>query len=189
METCIHIFFECPFAKALWAATCWGLSVDPPSINTSTDITLLIMEPPTSPILVQDQWTVSLNMALVINEIWRSRNLKQFYNVNVDILSAKQSIHSRFLEIVKAFTPDMSTPKEHVTYRWNPPPQGWIKLNVDAALNNYRSAFAVVTRDQLGEVLFLWGKIHLACPPAQAEAEALHWAVQQAIKEGWKKIF
>ncbi|XP_075670137.1 uncharacterized protein LOC142639892 [Castanea sativa] len=146
------------------------------------------MEPPASPISVQDQWTVSLNMALVIDEIWRSRNLKQFCSVMVDVMSAKRNIHSRFFEIVKVFTPDMSTPMEHVSYRWNPPPQGWIKLNVDAALNNHRLAFAVVARDQLGEVLSLWGKIHLACPLAQAEAEALYWAVQLAIKKGWKNV-
>ena len=147
VESSTHIFFECPFARALWAAACWGLSVDPASIRTPTDITKLIMEPPASPIPAQEQWTVSLNMALVINEIWRSRNLKQFCDVNADVMSAKRNIHSRFLEIAKAFTPNMIKPNELTNSRWNPPPLGWIKINVDAALNRYRSAFAVVAHD------------------------------------------
>lgn len=69
METCTHIFFECPFAKALWAATCWGLRVDLASIITLANITKFIMESPASSIPAQDQRTVSLNMALVIDEI------------------------------------------------------------------------------------------------------------------------
>ena len=36
--------------------------------------------------------------------------------------------------------------------------------------------------------MFLWGKFHPACPPTLAEAEALHWAVQLAIKECWKNV-
>ena len=144
-----------PFRQSPLGSCLLGFSVDLASIRTLADITKLIMEPLASPILAQEQWTVSLNMALVIDEIWRSRNLKQFCDVNADVMSAKRNIHSRFLEIAKAFTPDMIKPKELANSRWNPPPLGWIKINVDAALNRYISAFAVVARDQLGEVLFL----------------------------------
>ena len=57
-------------------------------------------------------------------------------------------------------------PTEQVSVRWNPPPQGWIKVNVDTALNNSRSALAVVARDHRGEVMFLRGVRHHLCRPA-----------------------
>ena len=96
-----HIFFRCPFARALWSAACWGLQVDNVTLTSTKDIVSFIMEPPASLIPTHEAWSVSLNMALVIDEIWMSRNLKQFSNIDLDALKARQNIQTRFNEIVK----------------------------------------------------------------------------------------
>ncbi|XP_050263865.1 uncharacterized protein LOC126708086 [Quercus robur] len=74
-ESPIHLFFGCPFTKALWASACWGLCIKTSSLVTDEDIIKLILIPPNSPLPSHDQWTISLNMALIIDEIWRTRNL------------------------------------------------------------------------------------------------------------------
>lgn len=56
---------------------------------------------------------------------------------------------------------------------------------MDAALNSSKSALAVVAWNHLGEVLFMWGKVHYLRCPFQAEASALLWAVQIAIQNRW----
>ena len=96
-----HIFFRCPFARALWSAACWGLQVDNVTLTSTKDIVSFIMEPPASLIPTHEAWSVSLNMALVIDEIWMARNLKQFSNIDLDALKARQNIQTRFNEIVK----------------------------------------------------------------------------------------
>lgn len=45
------------------------------------------------------------------------------------------------------------------------------------------SALAVVVGDNHGEVICIWGTRHRLCTSAQAEAEALLWAVNLAILE------
>uniref|UniRef100_A0A7N2KQU5 Uncharacterized protein n=1 Tax=Quercus lobata TaxID=97700 RepID=A0A7N2KQU5_QUELO len=47
-------------------------------LNSNEDIIKLIMSPPNSPLPAQVQWTISLNMAIIIDEIWKSRNLMLF---------------------------------------------------------------------------------------------------------------
>ncbi|XP_030940094.1 uncharacterized protein LOC115965021 [Quercus lobata] len=149
-----HIFFRCPFARALWSAACWGLQVDNVTLTSTKDIVSFIMEPPASLIPTHKAWSVSLNMALVIDEIWMSRNLKQFSNIDPDALKARQNIQTRFNEIVKASSSTTQHPKEISSKNWTPPPSGYIKLNVDAAIQqDSGSALAVVARNHLGEVL------------------------------------
>ena len=84
-----HIFFKCPFARALWSAACWGLKVDNMNFTLAKDIVSFIMEPPASLIPAHETWSVSINMALVIEEIWMSRNLKLFSNVEPNALKAR----------------------------------------------------------------------------------------------------
>nr|XP_023892398.1 uncharacterized protein LOC112004387 [Quercus suber] len=187
-ETSTHLFFECNFARALWAAACWGLKTDAASINSNEDIIKIIVTPLKSPVPAHKQWYISLNIALIVDEIWQTRNLIQFQDGKTDVLKAKQNVQSKFLEILKVLTPAIQPPTEQVTVRWTPPPQGWINVNVDAALNSSRSALAVVAMDHRGEVLFLRGVRHYLCRPAQAEAEALLWAVKLAIQEKWSVV-
>ena len=128
-------------------------------------------------------------MALVIDEIWMARNLKQFSNIDLDALKARQNIQTRFNEIVKVSSLTTQHPKEISSKNWTPPPSGNIKLNVDAAIQQDSGfALAVVARNHLGEVLSIWAKKHHSSSPAIAEVEALYWAVNLAVKDGWKSV-
>lgn len=68
-ESCIHLFFYCPIAKALWTIAGRGPRVDTSTLASYEDIIKLIMDPPKSPIPTEEHWTISLIMALIIDEI------------------------------------------------------------------------------------------------------------------------
>ena len=65
---------------------------------------------------------------------------------------------------------------------------GWIKINTDAAISNNVSALAAIARNTKGEVLQVWTKLHISCPPLQAEASAILWAIQLAQSLNWDHI-
>ncbi|KAL0014184.1 hypothetical protein SO802_001253 [Lithocarpus litseifolius] len=188
IEDSEHIFFRCPFARALWSAACWGLQVDNVNFTLAKDIVSFIMEPPVSLIPAHETWSVSLNMALVIEEIWMPRNLKQFSNIDLDAMKARQNIQTRFNEIVNVFSSAYQPPKELRSKTWSPPPFGCIKLNVDVATRSLGSALAVVARNHFAEVLLIWAKKHHNSSPATAEAKSVYWAMNLAVKEGWKSV-
>jgi len=187
-ESPIHLFFGCPFARALWASACWGLCIETSSLATDEDIIKLILIPPNSPLPSHDQWTISLNMALIIDEIWRTRNLIQFQDGIADIHLSKKNVQTRFLEYSRVFSITGALPTVQPNPMWTPSPHGWIKLNMDAALNSSKSALAVVAKDHQGEVLYIWGSGLHSCSPSQAEATSILWAVQLAIQEHWKTV-
>ena len=187
-ESCVHLFFECPFARALWASTCWGIIINPSSFASNEDIVKLSISPLSSPLAVQDQWTILLKMMLIIDEIWRSRNLTHFQESRANIHKAKQNVLSRFMELSKTFSALTRTPFVQPISTWTQPPFGWVKLNVDTAQYNSRSALAVVARNHLGEVLFIWGSRHHLCTPSQAEIVAILRVVHPASQEQWMSV-
>ena len=56
---------------------------------------------------------------------------------------------------------------------------------MDAATRSSGSALVVVAR---GELLLIWANKHHNSSPAIAEAESLYWAMNLAVKEGWKSV-
>ena len=66
------------FARTLWSSAFWGFRIDASLLNSNEDIIKLIMAPPNSPMPIWEQWTISLNMAIIIDEIWKTRNLMLF---------------------------------------------------------------------------------------------------------------
>ena len=105
VESSIHLFLKCHFAKALWTITSWGIRIDTAPLTSGEDIIKLIINPPNAPILSNEQWTVTLDMALIIDEIWNSRNLKLFQQEQANLLNAKHHVQARFQEISKVFAP------------------------------------------------------------------------------------
>ena len=114
-ETSIHLFFECHFTRTLWASACWGLRIDASLLNSNEDIIKLIMAPPNSPMPIQEQWTISFNMAIIIDEIWKTRNLMLFQEGKADPIKARQHIQAKFLEITKVFSPAIQPPLVQIT--------------------------------------------------------------------------
>ena len=116
-------------------------------------------------------------MALIIDEIWRTRNLIQFQDGMADIHLSKKNVQTRFLEYSRVFSVTRALPTIQPTPVWTPPLLGWIKLNVDATLNSSKYTLAVVARDHQGEVLYIWGSCLHSCSPSQAEATSILWDV------------
>ncbi|KAL0013274.1 hypothetical protein SO802_000343 [Lithocarpus litseifolius] len=154
------------FARALWAVVGWGIRIDIAPLTSSENILKLIINPPDAPIPANEQWIVTLNMALIMDEIWNSRNRKLFKQDQTNLINAKRSCSTS----------------------WSPPSPNHIKINVDAALNSSKSALAVVARNHLGKALFVWGKVHQLCPPLQAKALALLWAAHLTIQNRWYSV-
>ena len=59
---------------------------------------------------------------------------------------------------------------------------------MDAAISQAFTSLAVVGRNESGEVLKVWTKIHDLCSPTQVEATAIQWALKLAIDENWSNI-
>ena len=47
-------------------------------------------------------------------------------------------------------------------------------------------ALMVVARNENGEVLKVWAKMHEWCSSLQAEAAVVLWAIQLALSENWQ---
>ena len=69
---------------------------------------------------------------------------------------------------------------------WEALEEGWIKLNVNAAVSKSVTALVVVARNKNGEVLKVWAEMHEWCSSLQAEAAVVLWAIQLALSENWQ---
>lgn len=122
LESPIHLFFKCSAAKAIWFASCWSFKSDQVPLHSNLDMVKLILGPPPSLCQAQDQWIVSLNMALTIKEIWRTRNDVLHQGGKVDLHRSIQSILSRSREFSIITTqPDLPKPVPPAQ-RWSPLP-------------------------------------------------------------------
>ena len=69
VESSTHRFLDCQFARALWAIAGWGIKFDTTTFTSGEDLLKLIINPPDAPIPTNEQWIVTLNMALIMDEI------------------------------------------------------------------------------------------------------------------------
>ena len=106
-ETNVLLLFLCPFAKALWTTVGWGLRIDSSSMSSNEDIVKLITNPSHAPIPTEQRWTIKLNMALIIDEIWKTRNHLIFQGGLADVNKAMSNVWIRFLEALKVYFPSI----------------------------------------------------------------------------------
>ncbi|XP_072074440.1 uncharacterized protein [Arachis hypogaea] len=80
--------------------------------------------------------------------------------------------------------------RSKVPVKWRPPPQGWLKLNTDAAFSNVTKtgAAAAVIRDHQGNVLGGTVNKITARSTLSAEAQAIREAIILANNIGLQKV-
>ena len=71
IESTCHVFFNCPVAKAIWLTSCWGFRASDHQISSCEDIINLVVEPPKAPCPIEDLWKITLNIAIILDEIWQ----------------------------------------------------------------------------------------------------------------------
>ena len=76
------------------------------------------------------------------------------------------------MEYARTLSKENTVSKDKSLNGWEAP-EGWIKLNVDATMSESVIALMVVARNENGEVLKVWAKMHEWCSPLQAEAAAV----------------
>lgn len=71
---------------------------------------------------------------------------------------------------------------------WTTPPNGWWKINIDAAFINGRAGLVFIARDNKGNILQLASKLVCCVSPEEAELKALVWAASVAAALRWDQI-
>lgn len=95
-----------------------------------------------------------------------------FEDGTVDTQLPSNHICQRALEFLSLADEEHPTQLPH-PISWSPPLEGFIKLNVDAAVNNALTALVVVARDDIGTPIKTWIKLYCSFLPTQAEAAAV----------------
>lgn len=127
-------------------------------------------------------------MALVLDEIWHLRNRTTYQEAQIDIFDSIKQIQFNCQEFSTLIALEALPTAQANHLFWEPPPIGWIKLNVDAAIAESFSTLAVVARDHKGTVIKVWSKLHQPCSPIVPEAYAILWAMHLANHEQWSHV-
>jgi ribonuclease HI len=99
-----------------------------------------------------------------------------------------------YIEMIELhlYKPDPSTSRETISMpRWSPPPEGMVKIHVDAALfpSSRRMGIGVVIRSHRGDCLLSCSElVQEVMTPEVAEALALRHAVSLAGDEGFDNV-
>ncbi|XP_025670514.2 uncharacterized protein [Arachis hypogaea] len=183
METVEHALLLCDWARATWfGAECkWT-----PTLETVNSIGSWMVK------CIRkiregggdDQEKRISKLGFLLWEIWKTRNNKLFQQQEVNpswTISKARTLETVYGKLAEKQQTQKRETNRSRTYlvTWRPPPEDWLKANVDAVFRkeNETGAIAVVIRDSKGKmVLGFSGKIQ-AKSSTVAEAQAIKQAL------------
>ena len=136
VEIKVHLFLECPLAKAIWFGCRWylrsngfldPLSYSPDHAQRNEDL--------------NTQWTVQV--ALTLETIWFLRNQIAHNKGNINLPSTIHELNLKAQEHLESLNV-VDKDKRQGTTCWTCPLVGKVKLNVDAAICKDYTTLAVV---------------------------------------------
>jgi hypothetical protein len=140
-------------------AVVWGIRTEYFQFLSARDFIKAVIFPPADvkAISGRERKFVLLG-AIILDVIWKSRNLKVHENKVIEVGRALRSIQASFCEHGLGHSkPNVSDSSVSIP-SWEKPSRGVIKLNCDAAVGMDFSCVVVVARDWRGELVFALSK-------------------------------
>nr|GMC64734.1 uncharacterized protein LOC109164833 [Ipomoea batatas] len=177
IESTLHIFSECEMARSCYRVANLRIKVE--GFNTFKDW----LGHNLSILCIEDQNL----LAMLCWAIWEARNQKLWKNITSTphtIVEGARSLWRNWVE-AQNLQPSSAQPHPAQVCRWKNPQSGWIKANVDAALDGNRNwmGLGCVLRDEDGNFIAAlctpWkGKLLAKEAEALGVREALSWIKQ-----------
>nr|XP_027120381.1 uncharacterized protein LOC113737334 [Coffea arabica] len=192
METIEHIFFTCPTAKVIWkiAPVRWeGLAKLQGNLWRWWEAVLQAAKK--SEGVGRIQLTAN-----ILWQIWKARNKVTFQQEITDAKNIVDKAQQEWIEYEAAMESDTGPNSESekatpIQQRWEPPKEGTIRINTDAAISAkmVRSGLGIIARNWRGEVVRAKGiTARRKGIAATEEALAIRGALEMAQIAGWTTI-
>lgn len=179
-----HLFFGCPFARALWFES-WGLrvdiQVDEPMLNWVD-----IFSDNANCISMDHKGKAIMAAAITMEEIWSCRNAKFRGERESPLHLVISCIKNLFWELKSV----RSQPNDSDANLLEPPQvqdnpgEGVIFVNFDAAVREDFMVAACSFRDQEGSLVGLSTTKLRVSEPEVAEGQAAKFAISEAVRRG-----
>lgn len=183
VETGVHVMFLCDFARTLWLST--GLSQLVNCLASETPGVVL------DRVFEQCTREQAVEVAMLCWSIWNRRNRWVWDHVNGSVFGVRSAASHLYREWTEAQAKEANRRiRGEVGDRsWSPPPAGWLKVNIDAAvfLNGLIGVGAVIRDDQGCFVGARCLRVTGAWKPREAEAIGLKEALSWVIVRGYTK--
>ncbi|KAH9679641.1 putative reverse transcriptase/RNA-dependent DNA polymerase [Citrus sinensis] len=185
-EDVIHALLDCKVAKKVWRNAGCAEEIEK---LVQQDLMAVLVE------IQRKKGKKELELIVVLCwTIWYSRNLFIFENKREDsqlsIARAEANLDS-FRRLKKPSSKILEKQQRNRKQVWNPPPSGWFKINVDAAVNvkDQIAGLGVIIRNSNGEVVaaaiqrsfFQLSSTHM-------EAEAVILGIKSAQRAGFSPM-
>lgn len=184
-ETDVHVLFHCQIARDVWNEMGLQQFIVMTPYESVFDVVQRAFELGT-----REQCTL---LGLMCWSIWNRRNLLVLERINTSVFGIKTAAMNMFSDWKIAqeqqFAAGDGRGVQLVVKKWEKPPDGWVKINVDAAIfaDIESVGLGIVVRGSNGQ--FIAAK---SCrreglfPPREAEALALQNALLWLKEEGHK---
>lgn len=154
VESALHISKECHCIRSLAFASKWGCRIDSWEISCIENLVDFCINPkPDACLKNMDKKTITIFLSTLLYFSWKFRN-ERIFSGHVP----KQDLVFRFNRLVDEFlsTEEVSNDRSVMfEERWIAPPEGWWKINTDAAFFNGQAGIAFIVRDGKGKDIHL----------------------------------
>ncbi|KAL5545578.1 hypothetical protein UlMin_005265 [Ulmus minor] len=181
-ETVAHLLFSCDFSRHFWLASPWNLRTELLVDLSPLEGLRFIwdVESKENQDSMADRNIVAFAFVL-FDLMWKCRNDIAHGRPTNGLLYLLQSISRTYRELLVSF----NTASTHNLYKWDPPPAGWIKINLDVVVREDSATIACVALNAGGSIVKWTAKKISTSSPFVAEALVALFAVELAVIARW----
>ncbi|KAL5558752.1 hypothetical protein UlMin_034963 [Ulmus minor] len=179
IENILHVFVYCDLSRKLWLASPWNLRLDSLELASPMHFLKFLWDLEAQDSRVARGYvgrSILLFASILYDLLWKHRNDITHGGAPMDLALLFQNINQSYLSILK----NLAIPPPAIYPSWTPPPDGWVKINMDTTVGTAAVAISCVARDSNGSIIRWDSKIILVCSTLVAEACAAEFAIDLA---------